>query len=388
MYNNAARDPNGQRPLTLFGASMSQQLERENRQLRHQLTQLLAQAQQNQLILERHQALDLQFIAADSFQALMDTLFHSLAAATSLDVVTLALLDPQYDIRRILVDLHIPLSTLPQLFFLQDDTEFGELCGQLSGGPLLGCYAEQQHGLMFPEPISPPVSVAIVPLIRHGQFIGSLNLGSNDPGRFVPGMATDFLAHMASIIAICLENVINNERLKHIGLTDPLTGVNNRRYVECRLLEEIGRSQRQGNALSCMYLDIDHFKQINDRIGHQAGDEVLRGVAGRIKAELRLSDALGRFGGEEFVVLLIDAELANARGVAERIRLSIAEQPLTLGNGEQLDVTVSVGVASLEHTETGESVEKTAQRIVARADQALYQAKADGRNRVVCSGEA
>lgn len=364
---------------------MSQQLVRENRQLRDQLAQLLAQAQQNQQILQRHQVLDLQLIAADGFQALTDTLFRSFTTEAALDVVTLVLLDPDYDIRRILVDLDIHLSELPQLLFLQDESEFGELSNRLST-PLLGGYTEELYGAMFPEPVSPPASVAIVPLIRRDRLIGCLNLGSNNAERFATGMATDFLEHMASIVAICLENVINNERLKHIGLTDPLTGVNNRRYVERRLLEEIGRSQRQKNALSCMYIDIDHFKQINDRIGHQAGDEVLRGVAGRIKAELRLSDALGRFGGEEFVVLLVDAELVDARSVAERIRLSIAEQALTLSNGERLDVTVSIGVASLPRPEAGEPTEKTAQRFVARADQALYQAKTGGRNRVVCNG--
>jgi two-component system cell cycle response regulator len=176
--------------------------------------------------------------------------------------------------------------------------------------------------------------------------------------------------------------VINNEKLKHIGLTDPLTGVNNRRYVERRLLEELGRSRRQGYALSCMYIDIDHFKKINDSRGHQAGDEVLREVAARIKAELRLSDALGRFGGEEFVVLLIDAELTDAVCVAERIRQSVAEQPLLSSGGAGVTVTVSIGVAALRLPDGGDALETAAQDLLARADQALYRAKGEGRNRV------
>lgn len=361
---------------------MPHKLVAENSQLREQLAQLIAQARQNQQILQRHQALDLQLISADGFQTLVDTIFRTFPDATALDTVTLALLDPDYEIRRILVDLNINFSALPQLLFIQEAAELGELAENLAR-PVLGPYAEELHGPMFPEPLRSPASVALVPLWRHGCLNGCMNLGSQDATRFAAHMGTDFLEHMASIVAICLENVINNERLKHIGLTDPLTGVNNRRYVERRLLEEIGRNRRQQNALSCMYIDIDHFKQINDRIGHQAGDEVLRGVAGRIKAELRLSDALGRFGGEEFVVLLIDADLDDAVSVAERIRQSIAEQPLVLGDGERLDVTVSIGVASLFHPGRNEPIEKTAQQFVARADQALYQAKAGGRNRVV-----
>ncbi|MGH8808714.1 MAG: diguanylate cyclase, partial [Noviherbaspirillum sp.] len=122
---------------------------------------------------------------------------------------------------------------------------------------------------------------------------------------------------------------------------------------------------------------------INDRVGHQGGDEVLREVAARIKVELRLSDALGRFGGEEFVVLLIDAELGDALNAAERIRLRIAEQPMRLSSGENFDVTVSIGVAALVHSQHPEPIETTAQRFVERADRALYQAKASGRNQVV-----
>ncbi len=364
---------------------MSHDLATENRQLREQLAHLLAQAAHNQQILQRHQAFDLKFIAADSFQQLVDTIFHSFAKAATLDVVTLSLLDPDYSIRRILIELNINLAAFPHLLFLQEEAELGDLYGQLSR-PVLGSYEEQLYGRAFPEPVPPPASVAIVPLLRHGRLIGCLNLGSNDATRFSASMGTDFIQHMASIIAICLENVINNERLKHIGLTDPLTGVNNRRYVERRLLEEVGRSRRQGNALACLYIDIDHFKQINDRIGHQAGDDVLREVAGRIKAELRLSDALGRFGGEEFVVLLTDASASDAGSVAERIRLSIAEQPLMLNSGEKLEVTVSIGVAGLMQSEIGSTAEATVQRLVARADQALYQAKQDGRNKVVTAG--
>lgn len=361
---------------------MSRELVAENRQLRDQLAQLLAQARQNQQILQRHQALDLQLIAADSFQSLADTILQSFAEVAALDIMTLAMLDPDYDIRRILVNLDINLAEQPQLLFLQEESEFGDLCDKLAS-PLLGPYTEQLHGAVFPEPLSPPASVAIVPLIRHGRLIGCLNLGSNELTRFAPHMGTDFLAHMASIVAICLENVISHERLKHMGVTDPLTGVNNRRYVERRMLEEVGRHRRQRDPLSCLYIDIDHFKQINDRIGHQAGDEVLRGVAGRIKAELRLSDAFGRFGGEEFVVLLIDAECEDAVSVAERIRQSIAEQPMTLSGGEELNVTVSIGVATLVQPEHAETIEKTTQHLLARADEALYRAKAGGRNRVV-----
>lgn len=172
-------------------------------------------------------------------------------------------------------------------------------------------------------------------------------------------------------------------RLARLAHYDPLTGLANRAWLADEIERHIVQGRRYQKRFAVLFLDIDHFKQINDRIGHQGGDEVLRGVAGRIKAELRLSDALGRFGGEEFVVLLIDAELADAINVAERIRQSIAELPLLLSSGDSIDVTASIGVATLARTASEEPVDTTIQNFVARADRALYRAKQEGRNRVV-----
>jgi diguanylate cyclase (GGDEF)-like protein len=361
---------------------MSKDLAAENLQLRRQLSELLEHARRNEQIMLRHQRFDLLCIGSTSFRELLEHIFTSLKESSELDIVTLCLIDKDYEIRRILVELSIHLSDFPTLLFAQHADELGELTREHQK-PLLGPYSEELHGAMFPEPLPVPASVAIVPLVRNNELIGMLSLGSLNPMRFTPYMASDFIGRMTSIIAICVENVLNHERLRHIGLTDPLTGVNNRRYLERRLQEEIGRMRRHGNALSCLFIDIDHFKRINDTHGHQIGDEVLREVAARIKAELRLSDALGRFGGEEFVVLLIDAALADAQTVAERIRISIAEPKILMSNGDKLGVTASLGVATLTAPESHETLDHVAQAFIARADQALYKAKSEGRNRVV-----
>jgi len=249
--------------------------------------------------------------------------------------------------------------------------------------PLLGMYDARRHARPFPNAPAGLQSVALVPLLRNKRVIGSLNLGSRDPTRFTPSLGTDFIEHMASIIAICLENVISNEMLKYIGLTDSLTGVYNRRYIDRRLLEEIARARRQSYPISFMYIDIDHFKRVNDTVGHGGGDEVLREVATRIKNELRASDALARFGGEEFVVLLIDANLESAAFVAERIRSSVAGAMIVLSPALQLSVTVSIGVACLNPGDTEGDPLAVARAWIAQADTLLYVAKEAGRNRVV-----
>ncbi|MDQ4627419.1 GGDEF domain-containing protein [Janthinobacterium lividum] len=365
-------------------------LEAENQALRARMAFLLEQVERNHDIMCRHQAFDLEIVSASTFPELIGTIFRTLPVISDLDGVTLSLLDEDDDIVLVMEKLGVDFSAFPQLLFVHAVAELGfappasvaEGEAALPPLPLLGAFDAAVHGPRFPQ-IDDLRSVALVPLLRNKRLIGSLNLASSDVTRFTPALGTDFIKHMASIIAICLENVISNEMLKYIGLTDSLTGVYNRRYIDRRLLEEIARARRQNYCISCMYIDIDHFKLVNDTHGHQGGDEVLREVATRIRTELRRSDALGRFGGEEFVVLLIDADLDSATFVAERIRASIAGIMFDLPGSAQAWVSVSIGVASLEADAALLPIETVAQQLVAHADQALYQAKADGRNKVV-----
>ncbi|NHZ33710.1 GGDEF domain-containing protein [Massilia rubra] len=363
-------------------------VEAENESLRARLDYLVEQAERNHEIMCRHQAFDLEIVGSDSFQALIGTIFRSLPAIAGLDIVTLSLVDEDADIRTVMDKLGVDFNDFPHMIFVDAVAALGFVPSRsevFTGPPkpMLGPYHPAGHQPMFPNQPPGLQSIALVPLLRNKRLIGSLNLGSLDPTRFTPAMATDFIEHMASIIAICLENVISNEMLKYIGLTDSLTGVYNRRYIDRRLLEEIGRARRQAYRISCLYIDIDHFKLVNDSSGHQGGDEVLREVAARIKAELRLSDALGRFGGEEFVVLLIDANLDSATQVAQRILQSIAGAPFVLSTGESLRISVSIGAATLDDFERDHAIEGVAQELVAHADSALYKAKEGGRNRVV-----
>lgn len=373
-------------------SASTRELMAENETLRARMAYLLEQAERNHEIMCRHQAFDLQIVGAGSFPDLVGTIFRTLPVISELDIVTLSLVDPDADIYTVMHRLGVDFEAFPDLMFCEHAVELGfDMSPERRPRPILGEYTRAAHHAVFPHPPAGLRSVARVPLLRNTRLIGSLNLGSADPNRFTPQLGTDFVEHMGSIIAICLENVISNEMLKYIGLTDSLTGVYNRRYMDRRLLEEIARARRQGYRLSCMYIDIDHFKRVNDTVGHQGGDEVLREVSARIKAELRMSDALGRFGGEEFVVLLIDADLEDASMVAQRIRAGVAAQPVELASGERVAVTVSIGVAALPVTPAASllenvrdsAIENVAQELVASADAALYQAKAGGRNKVV-----
>lgn len=159
--------------------------------------------------------------------------------------------------------------------------------------------------------------------------------------------------------------------LQHLMLTDPLTGVGNRRMLTQRLSEEIARAHRYGRSLTVAFFDIDYFKRINDRYGHPVGDTVLAQVAACLNAQLRESDHVGRFGGEEFVVLLVETTVEDALVLVERMRAAVAA--LRIPDVPD-SITLSAGVAEAH---AGDS----AQDLLRRSDHALYQAKAAGRDR-------
>lgn len=170
-----------------------------------------------------------------------------------------------------------------------------------------------------------------------------------------------------------------NELLLELSNTDHLTGLFNRRYLMEALDKEVQRSSRKGGSLSLLLLDIDHFKQVNDTYGHLQGDAVLQKVAQQLQKELRTYDIAARYGGEEFIAVLPDATMKEAAFVAERIRASVQASRFN-GALAPLNLTVSLGVA-LYTLNDGTTIDT----FIKRADDALYRAKANGRNRVECA---
>ena len=174
-------------------------------------------------------------------------------------------------------------------------------------------------------------------------------------------------------------DVSHQQTLREMAMRDPLTKVFNRRYFMDLLYREINYTTRSRQPLSCIMMDVDFFKRINDNFGHQAGDVVLQTVAQRMQKELRVYDALARYGGEEFVILLRGTPLDSALVLAERIR-SLIENLLISFEGNTIPVTISMGV-SVFNPEAVVSPDD----LLKEADQHLYRAKESGRNRVCSS---
>lgn len=220
----------------------------------------------------------------------------------------------------------------------------------------------------------------LVPLKIGGEVIGVLNLNNSHNGNF---SEQDRL--LADQVAQFLSTIICNARLyqkvRALSMIDGLTGIMNHLHLHKRLYVELLRALRYSRPLSCIMLDLDHFKIINDTYGHQAGDRILREVVEIIQAQVRELDVPARYGGEEFFIILPETGLDEALNVAERLREAVAQHGF-FAEGNVIRVTASFGVASFPQAKIMHKNE-----LIRHADQALYQAKHDGRNRVVAYQE-
>ena len=344
--------------------------------LQAKLDSLLRIAKSNDQKQANFQEYELNLLNSDSLYDLLAVILEQHRDRFQLSNVTLMLIDPEYDFQRLLDARSIPSTWKDRLLFTQQEQTVSQYFSVLRK-PRLTAFSQHSHQRLFPN-TSNLKSVAILPLVRHNQLIGCLNLGSRSPDRFQTGIGTQFLQHLAAVIAACIENARLQESIKQLGLLDPLTSVNNRRFFDQRVVEETSLALRNNHPLSCLFLDLDYFKRINDEHGHQAGDAVLKQAAAIFTDIMRTTDVLARYGGEEFVILLADTSSTVALDIAQRIRKAIADTEFAIEKGKTLRVTVSIGLATL-----GEKKPiKTAPQLVSMADQAVYAAKVSGRNRV------
>lgn len=355
----------------------------ENRALRARLAALTEEVGRNEALLRKTQERELELLRAASLTQLFERLIQGLQASYQLDGVAVMLNDPQHEIRHLLSGDGLALEGLRGVAFVDALTTVAPQLAHLER-PWLGPFHKADHELLLPPHLRPG-SIALIPLRRHEVLDGVLVFASSDPFRFTQDLASDFLAHLGVVAAICVENAVNRARLLRSGLTDFLTGFHNRRYLHARLREELARAQRGRAPLACLMIDVDHFKRINDQYGHLAGDAVLKEVAQRIDTEMRISDTGARFGGDEFAIVLSGADLPEGERVAARVLHSVRHHPVTIGKDASETVTLSIGVAAAHPGPGTRDYKVLAERLIAEADAALYRAKSAGRNRIAAS---
>ena len=350
--------------------------------LKQRLESLYDDARNNEKILKKFQYLELKLLSCSSLSELIQIITHHSRSTFGWDTLTIILHDEDRKIYKLLKDSGEDPDKQEALQLLPDISHVRQIYG-MERKPSLGKFDLVKHRSLFLATQKYPRSIALLPLQRNNRLLGSLNLGSYKVDRFQKGSATDFLQHLAAVLATCLHTAIAHERLKQAGLTDALTGINNRRFFDQRLEEEISRNKRLETSLSCLFIDIDHFKIINDSFGHDVGDDVLKKVAELVRAQIRSIDVVARYGGEEFAILLGQSGEAKAIEIAERIRSIVAATSFNSGS-VNTNITVSVGVSTINFRDTIKQDPKLIGRqLLQRADKALYQAKQSGRDRVV-----
>jgi diguanylate cyclase (GGDEF)-like protein len=218
------------------------------------------------------------------------------------------------------------------------------------------------------------------PIVINGRKVGLLNLTDKEGDAVFDQVDLSLLQIIAPQVALALERAEWQEKATQfqlMSITDPLTGLPNRRYLEERLSEEVNRSKRYDHDLSFLMIDIDDFKVYNDLNGHQAGDVALEMTGHALRGALRSADVAARYGGEEFCILLPQTSLPEARVIAERIREKIEDTKFPHAKSQPLGaVTISTGISTLS-----KSID-TAEQMIWAADRALYEAKREGKNSI------
>ena len=216
------------------------------------------------------------------------------------------------------------------------------------------------------------------PLIdSHGKVFGVIALiQMGETNAFRPG-DVELLSIIAAQVSMAIERKRLEQELQLLAITDGLTGLFNRRHFLSRADEELHRIYRYGGTCALLMADVDHFKTVNDRFGHAVGDTVLQRITLLCRKATRETDLLGRIGGEEFAILLLETDASAALRVADRLRQNIQDEVFFAGEGVLIPLCVSIGIAELHNGRESLS------DLMIRADKALYRAKNEGRNRVV-----
>ncbi|MBV1910098.1 MAG: sensor domain-containing diguanylate cyclase [Kangiellaceae bacterium] len=358
--------------------------ERHNRELSATLNNLINKAKQNQITQEKFYQLELHLLQSTSLTGLFEKLLVELSQKLDLEIVELHLIDSNDEIQRLIHDIYGDLD-YENLSYHKSESTLNEI--YQGNQDILLSQDQELINQLFSFSSKKAYSVALLPLIRENTLIGSIHFGSHNKQRFVPGLATSFLQHFGSIISICIENAVTQEQFKLLSLVDLLTRTKNRRYFIQSLTKEIARSSRSESPISCLFMDLDHFKEVNDSHGHLTGDRALQSVATTIMPLLRKSDVFARFGGEEFTILLPDTSQKQALEIAERIRQEISQISIANDLNQAFKITVSIGVSTWSANKASMTYEQVQNYLISQADKGVYLAKDKGRNCVAVAPE-
>ncbi|MEP5763225.1 MAG: GGDEF domain-containing protein [Halieaceae bacterium] len=332
----------------------------------------------NERILHRLQQYELMLLDAASLPALLDVLLYETGRHFTLSGISLSLYDPEGAIADLIPN---ELDYSMSLTLEADSFDMQQLYGARPEVELIA--SEDPRALRAIANVDTGQSAILLPLVRDGILVGSFHWVSEAADAFSSDVERDFMHHLASIIAICLENCLNAERLSRLSLLDPLTRLCNKRAFEMELRKEVSRAHRSNKSLTLMMMEVDAFKEIADNYGHLSGDFTLKEVATHVARMLRSTDLIARLDGARFALLLPACSESKGLEIAERMRSDTEFMEIDDGRGANLFASLSIGLTIWSpQNYPAINMEQLAGQIKATALQGLRKAVEGGGNRV------
>jgi len=316
-------------------------------------------------------------LLAESLPAFAGLAAQGAGDAAESTIGALVLADPGHELRALMHGDGGTRFDGPLPAFVDSLVGVAPQCAVLHA-PWTGEYRAADHALLLPEAVGLR-HIVMLPLQRRGQLVGVYCLGSRTDPPALASLDPPWAAQVAATMAATLERLFDRARLLRSGMTDPLTGWQSRRYLHARLCEEIARNQRHATFATCIVVDIDHLRAVNERHGQPAGDRALLEIGTRLEAQVRSSDTMAHLGGDQFGVLLPATAAEQAVPFVERILAALRAAPVEIGTGTAAAITVSVGIASAPAGATGDR-KAAADQWLAEAEGALHRAKRRGGN--------
>lgn len=359
-----------------FNERLFERVLKENELLSARINHILAIARVNQRIQDNFDALEERILKSRSVRDMARVIVQEIRRRFGVDWVTLCVaLDPADVLSR--SDTQ-GIKGLPSFVRVVDAGQLGRaLSGVKRWEVLLGPPGDEAELFFREDMLAEMRSRAVVPLHLSGKLVGTLNLGSRDPERYGSDQGTDFLRRLGCKISLVMDNILSHQRLLAMSVTDPVTGIANRRQLEGALGKELERARRHKTPVTCIIMDLDGFKEINDRFGHLAGDQALRHTAKILRDLSRRYDMVARYGGDEFAAMLPQTGVEAAVKVAEKFQDALRSSPLDI-EGERVVLRLSIGVAGVPEMEV-----EGPEDLIRQADCRLYVAKELGGDRVV-----
>lgn len=342
--------------------------------LQDRLDKMITRVEQRDVALQQFQALQTTLFTLNSLPEMIDSVLAQAKLFFKLDAASLALLNEDGKITGYLTETGYDYQKNRNLLLLNDKTAINpELCA----ASFIGRYDQAKQGVFFAEAKQKPNDVIIIPLKRHGEYLGSLNLASYKADNLPSKLKLEFIAQLGFTVSICLENHLNFAIAQQAYRNEALAHANNRRFLEQRLVEELQRGQRSTHSLSCLMLDVAFPAMPDHQQNAQLETQVLQLVAETVKRQLRIGDVFSYYEGKKFAAFLANVPETVITTISERLKTAIAEQVINFAN-QIIPLTLSLGYASyqLEHpagdTKTHQQI---ALELIATADTQLYEAK-------------